>query len=111
VNDPDYQRDGDSEPCTERDEVPQCGKSEDENNSGANGKQETDESAADGKLVHVDAGMTVLRHNPPLTKHLPTNLIVAQAASMQILGLFLEMYRPSTPSGKAFTAEFAEKGR
>jgi hypothetical protein len=74
VDEPDHQRDGDAEPCAEHDEVPQRGKSEDENDGSAYGKEESDESATDRKLVHIDAGMTIFGHKPPLHEHLPTIL-------------------------------------
>jgi hypothetical protein len=109
VNEPNHQRNGDAESCAERDEVPQRGKSEDENDGSTDGKEETDESSTDRKLVHVNAWMTVFRHMPPLPQHLPTSLSQAQAASMLFLSLLREMYWYNTPS-KPFTSEFAEKG-
>jgi hypothetical protein len=74
VDEPDHQRDGDAEPCAEDDEIPQRGKSEDENDGSTDGKEQADESTTDRNLVHVNTGMTVFRHKPPLHGHLPTIL-------------------------------------
>ena len=71
MNDPDEQGDRDSEASAEHDEIPQRGESENEDDGTAYSKEEADESTTDGKLVHVDAGMTVFRHNPPLLYSYP----------------------------------------
>ena len=71
ANDSEDQGDYSSEPCAECHEVPQRGKSENENDGTADCEKETDESPADWELMDIDAGMTVFRHSHllPLACH------------------------------------------
>lgn len=70
------QQDGDSEPeqHSQQNEIPEGGKPENKDERAACGEQTPDKSAADGKPVHADARMTILRHRTPrivnhLTEH------------------------------------------
>ena len=55
---------GYSEGESEGDEIPEGGKTNDEDYGAANGEENPYETSADGELVHVDAGMTTFWHNP-----------------------------------------------
>ena len=65
VNHP--QQDGDSEPeqRSEQNEIPEGGKPENKDERAACGEQKPNKSAADGKLVHAYARMTMLSHRTP----------------------------------------------
>ena len=55
---------GYSEGESKGNEVPKGGKTNDEDYSAAEGKENPYETSADRELVHVDAGMATFWHNP-----------------------------------------------
>src|SRR3954463_5876712 len=70
--------DSDTEGEGESDEIPERGKSENKDQRTAAGEYESDETAAEGDLVHGDTGMTVRRHGVPLDAYHVTNTCSTQ---------------------------------
>ena len=55
-------RNRNSEDASERDEIPQSGKTQNEDQRAANRKEQPHKIASHRKLVHADTGMTIFGH-------------------------------------------------